>query len=160
MAQQALPTDPPAPIGGGTLTPVETTGDCGCCGQSGSGGLVYIPCCPEGISTRLLAEFVSDCGNFGVILNYSGESAGEHTWAGTGNCSLCPEDFCTESENCWTLVVAYSEMSATCTWNLYNCDALITFGLVSYDCEVTILQNLNPFPCVCAAGTTVTVTAA
>lgn len=161
-------SSPTSSIDGGQWTDL---GPCDCCGPayyyypySSGRRTVTIPCCPNPVPVDLLAEFITDCGNFNVNLTYT-ESIGDNIfiWQGSGNCQLCEEDGCAEAADpCWTLIAEADLETETCGFTLYNCDLIITFGANDAECDplLIVLQNFNPFPCVCAAGGTVIVTAA
>lgn len=134
------------------------------CPDGGSGNpadTIITQCCINPIPTILTAEVVSDCGNFNVTFTYDGTdiSGNVYYWRGSGNCSMCEEDNCEDSPNCWTLIAEYNVLDEVCLWSMYNCDALITFGEVSQQCDplLIVLMNNNPLICDCAAGTTVTI---
>jgi hypothetical protein len=136
------------------------------CPDGGSGNppdTVIISCCVPPVPRTLLAEVVSDCGNFNITLEFQTPTLPNiYTWTGSGNCSMCAEDGCGDATDpCWTLV-AENQGGESCSWTLFNCNAAITFGGLTFDCDpflITML-NENPFPCECADGTTVTVTPA
>lgn len=184
MAAPGQPTDPPAPIGGGTLVPVETTNDCGCCGGQSGSGTVTVPCCPETPLGRRLRFEVVGCNNavwffeyrgmyastdpgteiFAVPPGFTGTIAHIWTWA-DGDClqseSLCPDDYplANHVPQNFTCNVAYLDGVETGAFNWG--DAFGPATLVSCDSILAgtpVSDQCEPFLQVWAWGTSVAVT--